>query len=61
MCLPPALTFIYKLLRNKVNPYFVASRQNLCGKPEQILDKKHEKSMKNHTEKICRLLNTLPP
>ncbi len=31
-------------LRSKVKTYFVAIRQNLFGKPEQILGKKHEKS-----------------
>jgi hypothetical protein len=31
-------------LRRKGTTYFAAIRQNLFGKPEQILGKKHEKS-----------------
>ena len=33
-----------RVLRSKVKTYFAAIRQNLFGKPEQILGKKHEKS-----------------
>jgi hypothetical protein len=31
-------------LHNKLKTYFVVTRQNLLGKPEQVLGKKHEKS-----------------
>lgn len=34
----------FSALRNKAKTYLVAIRQSLFGKPEQILDKKHEKS-----------------
>jgi hypothetical protein len=34
--------FYKSALRSKVKTYFVAIRQNLFGKPEQILGKQHE-------------------
>jgi hypothetical protein len=30
-------------LHNKLKTYFAVTRQNLLGKPEQVLGKKHEK------------------